>query len=107
MNMSYVERHITQKAKALLAIFPCLVILGSRQSGKTELSKQLGVDWDYFDLEDPQTYDRVHDDLRFFFKQNSRRIIIDEAQVSGDIFKVLRGVIDSDRKLPTDSIFFL
>ena len=93
-----VERHISNKIDKLLQVFPCLVIIGPRQCGKTHLSKQLRPDWAYFDLENPQTFDRIHDDLNFFFKQHSGKIVIDEAQISNALFKTLRGVIDDDRK---------
>jgi len=91
------HRAVHEKIDRLLAIFPCVVILGPRQCGKTHLSKVIRPDWRYFDLENPQTHDRIHDDLNFFFRQNPSEIIIDEAQTSPDLFRTLRGVIDSDR----------
>ena len=96
--MAYLKRHCENKVNRLIESFPCVVILGPRQCGKTSLSKGLRPSWNYIDLENPQTYDRVHDDLNFFFKQNSKELIIDEAQISEDLFKTLRGVIDSDRE---------
>jgi len=73
-------------------------IIGPRQCGKTSLALGIRPDWKYFDLENPQSFDKIRDDLNFFFKQNSDHVIIDEAQLSGDLFKPLRGVIDSDRE---------
>lgn len=95
--MEYLNRHCERKINRLLESFPCVVILGARQCGKTILSKKLRPDWRYFDLENPQTYDKIHDDLNFFFKHHQDGLIIDEAQLSGDLFKTLRGVIDNDR----------
>ena len=83
----------------LLSYFPCLVIWGPRQCGKTVLSKMLRPKWQYFDLENPQTFDQIHDDLNFFFKQNNTDIIIDEAQLSPKLFQALRGIIDEKREL--------
>jgi len=97
MNMAYLKRHCEHKINRLLDSFPCVVIIGPRQCGKTSLSKGLRPEWKYIDLENPQTFDKIHDDLNFFFKQNSSDIIIDEAQLSGDLFRTLRGVIDNDR----------
>lgn len=80
--MSYVKRSASNKINNLLKMFPCLVILGPRQCGKTSLVKNLLKDWKYFDLENPQTFDKIHSDLNFFFKQNNSKVIIDEAQLS-------------------------
>jgi len=98
MNMDYIKRHCENKINRLLDSFPCVVIIGARQCGKTSISKGLRPDWKYYDLENPQTYDKIHDDLNFFFGQNPSDIIIDEAQLSGDLFRALRGVIDNDRE---------
>jgi len=103
--MPDIKRSIENKLDRLLAIFPCLVILGARQCGKTHLSRRLRPNWNYFDLENPQTYDRIHDDLNFFFRQHPSHLIIDEAQQSPKVFQTLRGVIDQDRS--TNNRFIL
>ncbi|MBT7408954.1 MAG: ATP-binding protein [Methylococcales bacterium] len=95
--MAYKNRNITHKINHLLQIFPCVIITGVRQCGKTYLTKQIRPDWAYFDLENPQVFDKIHDDMNFFFKHNSQHLIIDEAQSSPLLFKTLRGVIDEDR----------
>ena len=96
--MAYIKRNLHNKMDELLGYFPCLVIWGPRQCGKTILSTMLRPKWKYFDLENPQTFDKIHDDLNFFFNQNNTDIIIDEAQLSPKLFKVLRGVIDEKRE---------
>lgn len=95
--MTVLIRNIQAKAKELLEMFPVVVILGSRQAGKTTLAKQLGPDWKYVDLEDQHTYEHFARDISFFFKQYPKHIIFDEAQESADLFKVLRGVVDNNR----------
>ena len=97
--MSYLNRNIERKINKLLAIFPAVIIIGTRQCGKTNISKKLRPDWQYFDLESASTFDRISSDPSFFFKENNSDLIIDEAQVYPEIFKELRGVIDSDRKV--------
>lgn len=97
--MAYIKRNLQSKMNELMGYFPCLVIWGPRQCGKTVLSKMLRPKWRYFDLENPQTFDQIHDDLNFFFKHNNTDIIIDEAQLSPKLFQVLRGVIDEKREL--------
>lgn len=75
-----------------------LYLLGSRQVGKTSLAKHLRPDWRYFDLEKPSDLDLVVRDPELFFDHYSSRVIIDEAQEYPPLFKILRGVIDADRK---------
>lgn len=82
----------------LLSWFPAVAILGARQAGKTTLAKQLRPDWHYFDLEQPQDYDRISQDPVLFLQQYPKHIIIDEAQNHPPLFNVLRGVIDTERE---------
>jgi len=80
-----------------MKIFPCVVIIGPRQCGKTILAKSLRPDWKYFDLENIQTFDKIHDDINFFFQKNNSQLIIDESQLSPKLFGAIRGEIDNDR----------
>lgn len=96
--MTYLKRNISNKISTLLNIFPAVVILGTRQCGKTSLSKEIRPNWKYFDLESSETYDKISQDISFFFKENKENLIIDEAQIYPKIFNELRGIIDSNRK---------
>ena len=91
-------RHIAAKANQLLQMFPVIAIIGSRQCGKSTLVKQLRPDWKYYDLESPDDYQLITNDPIAFFSLNQGNVIIDEAQQYPEIFQVLRGVIDADRK---------
>jgi len=97
--MQDIKRNLETKALKELDMFPAVAIIGARQSGKTTLSKQICPDWDYFDLENPFDYDRIKNDPNFFFKQHSSKVIIDEAQLLPELFSVLRGIIDSERRV--------
>lgn len=94
-----VKRNIFEKAQNLLGKFPIIAIVGARQVGKTTLAKNLCPGWKYVDLENPDDYTRISDNPTFFFEQYPERLIIDEAQVWPDIFKVLRGVVDNNRTM--------
>jgi predicted AAA+ superfamily ATPase len=78
-------------------MFPVVTLIGPRQCGKSTLVRQLHPDWKCYDLESPDDYQLITDDPVSFFAINRGRVIIDEAQQYPDLFKVLRGVIDSDR----------
>jgi predicted AAA+ superfamily ATPase len=92
------KRNIQSKINDLLSQFPIVVILGTRQCGKSTIAQIVGKNWKYFDLENYQDFDRIHEDPALFFKENSNQIIIDEAQKSPRLFETLRGVIDKDRQ---------
>lgn len=95
--MAELERNLKAKLLALLELFPAVIIIGARQTGKTTLAKMARPDWNYFDLEKAQDYQRITRDLSFFFTDNPSNLIIDEAQAYPEIFKELRNVIDQDR----------
>ena len=92
------ERILSKKITRLLEMFPVVAIVGSRQCGKSTLVKQLRPDWKYYDLESPDDYQLVSSDPVAFFTLNSENVIIDEAQQYPELFRVLRGVVDSDRQ---------
>lgn len=98
MNINGLTRHIEPKVENLLKHFPVVAIIGVRQAGKTELTKQIRPSWKYVDLEKPEDFDLISRDPSFFFQQHSQNIIIDEAQEYPELFRVLRGVIDSKRQ---------
>jgi len=95
--MNGLKRNITQKVNSMLEHFPAVVILGARQVGKTTLAKELRPNWSYIDLEKPSDNQLFMNDPEFFFAQNPRNIILDEAQTLPVLFNILRGVIDENR----------
>ena len=90
-------RNVEDKIKRSLERFPVVVLIGSRQCGKTTLAKMGRTDWQYFDLEKGSDLDLITRDFDFFFREHSEHVIIDEAQTAPDLFRELRGVVDADR----------
>ena len=95
--MTGLNRNVFAKINHLLAMFPVVLITGVRQGGKATLARMCRPDWEYYDLENPEDFERIEPDPVFFFKQKDSQIILDEAQELPAIFKVLRGVIDAQR----------
>jgi predicted AAA+ superfamily ATPase len=96
--MTDVRRNLSDKINRLLSIFPVVMLVGARQTGKTTLSRSVRPDWHYFDLEKASDYDFISRDYDFFFSEYPRDLIIDEAQEAPELFRQLRGIIDAKRK---------
>ncbi|MBU1564283.1 MAG: ATP-binding protein [Proteobacteria bacterium] len=92
------KRVLEEKITRLLDMFPVVAIIGPRQCGKSTLVRRLRSDWKYYDLESPDDFQLISGDPVAFFSLNTDQVIIDEAQQCPDLFKVLRGVVDADRK---------
>ena len=80
--------------------FPIVTILGARQVGKTTLVKQLfegrGNDILFLDLEKDADRNRLSDPELFLTANADKTIVIDEAQVMPDIFRILRPIVDEN-----------
>lgn len=55
-------RHASNKISRLLDNFAVVVILGARQCGKTTLARIIAPEWKYFDLQNPNVFDRLNSD---------------------------------------------
>lgn len=92
--MHLVKRTISEKLKKYLKLFPIVVIVGPRQSGKTTFAKMELPEWRYFDMESPSDFGRVSADIGFFLSQYGEHCIIDEAQILSELFPALRSYVD-------------
>lgn len=92
--MPLIKRTISEKLAKYLKLFPIVVIVGPRQSGKTTFAKMELPEWRYFDMEKPSDYGRVSSDIEFFIDQYGEQCIIDEAQVLPNLFPALRNYVD-------------
>ncbi len=79
---------------------PAVALLGTRQIGKTTLAHQLAKlkSSVYLDLESSSDLIKINDPEAFFENHSGKLIILDEIQRAPEIFKVLRGVIDNNRR---------
>jgi predicted AAA+ superfamily ATPase len=88
-------RRITRELRKRLAAYPAVALLGPRQSGKTTLGQSLGGA--YFDLE--QEPERLRLNLEWDDRVAARDLLIlDEAQTWPEVFPLIRGAIDRERK---------
>ncbi len=94
------ERHYTPLLHELLSLFPCVVLVGVRQCGKTTLLQELPPPWRRYDLEKSDDVEIVTRDPDLFFRLNPEQIAIDECQLHPELFSALRVAIDADRHKP-------
>jgi uncharacterized protein len=77
---------------------PVVVITGPRQSGKTTLAKALFPEYDYFNLEFPDTRAQAIDDPRLFLTTHYNGVVIDEIQRVPELFSYIQGIVDKTGK---------
>jgi uncharacterized protein len=96
-----IERTIKNELLHSLEMFPAVALVGSRQSGKTTLAKMLQAHFPkvlYLDLELPSDYAKLDHAELFLKHYEDHLIIIDEIQTRGELFPLLRALIDQNRK---------
>ena len=95
-----IKRTLQQGLLQALEEFPAVTLIGPRQVGKTTLSQQVAQQMTatVFDLENPRHRMVLEDPLASLEDLSDQLVIIDEAQRMGDLFPVLRVLIDQDRR---------
>lgn len=96
--MDYIDRALTGRFRSLLRTFPCVLVLGPRQCGKSTFVRHVLPRWKHIDLERPADYGLLEADLEGFFDAYPQKVVIDEAQRLPLLFPLLRHVIDRDPK---------
>lgn len=84
-----------------LLVFPAVVILGSRQCGKSTLVKMLSghlSNFMYLDLQNRQDLTKLNEPELFFQSNQDKTICLDEIQMVPELFSILRSEIDSNRR---------
>lgn len=94
-----ITRQMEVQVRSGLALFPAVNLIGARQVGKTTLAHQLATEQNgvFFDLENPRHRLALEDPLGVLSPLADRLVVIDEAQRMGELFPVLRTLIDEKR----------
>jgi len=93
-----IPRQIEQELRQLLSEYPVVTLLGARQSGKTTLARELLSDWDYCNLEAPETRQLAVDDPKAFLAQFRGRVILDEIQRVPTLLSYIQVSVDESRQ---------
>jgi len=94
----YIARHLQHRFDAYLRQFPCVLLLGARQVGKSTFLRHTLADWRQVDLEQPGQAALVAEAPDLFLKDHTQRVLFDEAQRVPELFAALRYAIDQDRR---------
>lgn len=98
--LGMLDRWIKQQLEQTMRHTPAVAVLGPRQVGKTTLAHQVAEHRVavYLDLENPEDLLKLSDSSAFLSLHSDKLVIVDEIQRSPDLFMVLRGLIDKNRR---------
>ncbi len=91
------DRPYTPLIEEYLRYFPCVVLVGARQTGKSTLIETFSANRPIFDLESRADYEQIARDPDLFLRTQDYALAIDEAQLLPELFPALRVAIDRDR----------
>jgi predicted AAA+ superfamily ATPase len=98
-----IQRYQQERFNFLVNHFPIVGILGSRQIGKTTLSKEVSTFTNkeviYIDLESPADANKLLYAEDFFNLNSNKTIIIDEVQLQPSLFSILRPLVDKKKQI--------
>lgn len=96
-----INRHTEVFVSENLSVFPAIVILGSRQCGKSTLVKMLyqnSANYLYLDLQSLDDLNKLREPTLFFQANQDATICLDEIQLEPQLFSILRSEIDRKRR---------
>lgn len=92
------KRHIERELRQLLVEYPVVAVFGARQVGKTTLARTVLADWNYCNLEAPETRRLAEDDPQALLSGFDGPAIIDEIQRVPELLSYIQVLVDSRRQ---------
>jgi predicted AAA+ superfamily ATPase len=94
------ERLLAAQVTSRLDSVPAVVLLGSRQVGKTTLARAIAEERGgiYLDLESPTDRAKLADSETYLNDHMGSLLVLDEIHRVPDLFPILRGRIDEGRR---------
>lgn len=98
MTHKYINRLISNRLKKLFEHFPCLVLIGARQVGKSTLLKHLFPEMPCIVFDPIHDVQNARQDPELFLSNNPPPLILDEVQFAPELIPVLKRRIDQNRE---------
>ena len=89
-----IPRSMASNAIQLSTWVPVVSVTGPRQSGKSTLVREVFPDYEYVNLENPQTRQQALADPVGFIESRPNRLVIDEAQLAPELFSMIQVASD-------------
>lgn len=95
-----IHRDFSDKLQYFATKFPCIALMGPRQSGKTTLVKTVFPQHKYILLEEPDVKEYAERDPRGFLAKQptDQGIILDEIQEAPHLLSYIQGIVDREYK---------
>ncbi len=95
-----IQRRLENIVTTQLGLFPAVALLGPRQVGKTTLALDIAAQRPsiYLDLENPHDVEKLREPVLYLSAHADKLVIIDEVQRTPELFQILRGLIDQNRR---------
>ena len=96
----YIRRHMEKVLKDTLNEYPCVLISGPRQVGKTTMIQNLAEDFprEYVSLDDIALREQARSDPKLFLQTYKPPICIDEIQYAPELFPYIKMIVDKNRR---------
>ncbi|MBR2145364.1 MAG: ATP-binding protein [Akkermansia sp.] len=99
MNNYYIKRTLSHKVAELNRFYPCILVTGARQVGKSTLLRHiLPESMRYISLDDFLLADYARRDPAGFLESNPGPLCIDEVQYAPDLLRAIKMKVDADRQ---------
>lgn len=95
----YIKRGILDTLKKYSAAYPCLLLTGARQVGKSTLLQKLRPKgMEYVTLDDFAALDAARRDPAAFLEMHPAPLMIDEIQYAPELFRAIKKKVDEHRR---------
>ena len=89
-----IQREAAAYVERMAKSFPVVSITGPRQSGKTTLARTVFPDYEYLNLESPDTMREAMADGASFFRNHPAPLILDEVQRAPELLSRIQVAVD-------------
>lgn len=96
--MNYRHRALSERLKHLFVHFPCVIVVGARQVGKSTLLTHLFPEANHILLDPIQDIQNIRRDPDLFLSNTRLPVIFDEVQYAPELIPALKRYIDKNKR---------